>query len=224
MELSNYIESVLKKNQFMSEVFADILRSENFGKLVKEITSVKNSNELPEFIFSGVGKNWYICEKVTKVFLSLGLSARALDCIHAIHGDLGMLTLQRPKYLFFISKSGTSDELLKLARIIKYLRGINHLVNIKVIGLFLNTNQEKNKDLFDMIITPSHKYDNVLYPEFDERDIIPSLTINTLQSILDLLGALIYEQYPDLIEKYKYNHLAGANGVRLGVGDLFKNL
>ena len=225
MKIDIDINEILEKNKLMMEVFADILTSQKFHDLIADIVSTsKTSDDLPEFIFSGVGKNWYICEKSTKVFLSLGIQARALDCVHAIHGDLGMLASGKKKVLFFISKSGTSDELLKLARVVKYLRGIGHLTNIKVVGLFLNTDQTGREDLYDVIITPSKKYDGALYPEFDKRDIVPSLTINTIQSILDLLGSLIYEQYPDLVERYKYNHLAGANGIRLGVGDLFKSI
>ena len=226
MSIEESVKKIIQKNQFMLTVFEDIVKSQTFNSLVDQITRAKTYNELPEFVFSGVGKNWYICQKVTKVFLSLGLKAQPLDCDHAIHGDLGMLTGDRPKVLFFVSKSGSSDQLVKLAKVVKYLRDdIKHLQsNLKTVGLFLVRDQGQRSSLYDTLITPSQKFDGVLYPQVDDRDIIPSLTINTMQSVLQFFGSLVYQRYPELVQRYKYNHLAGANGRRLGVSKILQEL
>jgi arabinose-5-phosphate isomerase len=68
-------------------------------------------------ILSGVGKSGYIAQKIVATFLSTGTKALFLDPMHAVHGDLGVVS---PNDLFLaLSKSGESEELLTL---ISYVR------------------------------------------------------------------------------------------------------
>lgn len=205
--MSNIREKIEQSN----EIFFDFLSNENY-EAVKNIIEVSD-----ETIFCGVGKNWYICEKIVKTWLSMGLKCEALDCVHALHGDLGMLQNDLKKVIFFISKSGKTEEMVKLLNIVNDLRNQGILKNIVTVGFNMNNTVDKSK--YDYCLTPSSiPYSEV--KEFDERNLVPSLSINTMQMVLDIMGVEIYENNPDMVANYKYNHLAGANGKRLG-GDKY---
>ena len=200
-------------------VFENIVDSPNCIKLINELQNVNN----PTFIFSGVGKNWYICEKEVKTFISMGLNAKSLDCTHALHGDLGMLMNPNElKYIFFVSKSGKTNEMHKLINVIIDLKEKKIIQNIKLVFLCLNSNIENDIDncnKFDFILKPFIIGNNIIYShiELDDRNLIPTLSINITQSILDYIGVLVYQSKPELIENYKYNHLGGSNGKQLGM-------
>ena len=205
------IMNIKEKIEQSNEIFFDFLNNENYNKVKKIIESSD------EVIFCGVGKNWYICEKIVKTWLSMGIKCMALDCVHALHGDLGMLQNNSNKVIFFISKSGTTEEMVKLLNIVNDLRNNGILNNLVTVGFNMNNVADKSK--YDYCLTPSTiPYSEV--KEFDSRNLVPSLSINTMQMVLDLMGVEIYENNPNMVENYKYNHLAGANGKRLG-GDKY---
>nr|DAH73831.1 MAG TPA: hypothetical protein [Caudoviricetes sp.] len=217
------IDNILKKKDHMDRIFKAIVRSSSFKNLFLKCSSSFGS-ELPSFIFTGVGKNWYVCEKVVKVFISLGIRAQALDCMHALHGDLGMLDAEKSaKVLVYVSRSGTTAELVKLAKIVKQFKDKKIINNLETVGFFLNK-ELPNKQLFDQMIVPDDlTLLNDIY-EFDDRDLVPSLSIDILQLALDLLGVLLYEGRPELVEHYIYNHLSGANGMKLGGAAILNNI
>ena len=200
-------------------IFEDIVDSSNCIELIDELKKLDN----PTFIFSGVGKNWYICEKEVKTFISMGLNAKSLDCTHALHGDLGMLMNPNElKYIFFVSKSGKTNEMHKLINVIIDLKEKGIIQNIKLVFLCLNSYIEAeidNADKFDFILKPSIIGNNIIWShiELDDRNLIPTLSISITQSILDYIGVLVYQSKPELIENYKYNHMGGSNGKQLGM-------
>lgn len=206
----------IEKINAMNVVLADIIDSDTFKKI---ITDIKQNKELPRFIFAGVGKNWYICEKVVKTFISMGIHAEALDCTHALHGDLGILSsigyTNEKKYVFFLSKSGTTAELIKLAKVVKALKDHSKISNTTTVSFNLNT-AKPYSELFDISVSPSDKFVNQTMYEFDARNLVPSLSITIMQLALDILGNEIYESRADLVENYVYNHLGGSNGEKLG--------
>lgn len=64
-------------------------------------------------IFCGVGKSGLIGKKLASTFCSLGLPSYALHPTEALHGDLGRL--RSKDALVYISKSGTTEEIVKLS-------------------------------------------------------------------------------------------------------------
>lgn len=208
--------SYLEKLNSMTNVFSDIIESAEFKQLVNDM---KTGNELPRLIFAGVGKNWYICEKVVKTFISMGIHAEALDCTHALHGDLGILSSigysNEKKYVFFLSKSGTTAEMIKLAKVVKALQKNELIINTTTVSFNLNTDKPY-AELFDLMLSPSEQCKNQVMYEFDERNLVPSLSITVMQLILDVLGNEIYESKSELVANYVYNHLGGSNGEKLG--------
>jgi arabinose-5-phosphate isomerase len=205
------MNNIKGKIEQSNEIFFDFLNNEHYN-VVKEI--VEKSDDV---IFCGVGKNWYICEKIVKTWLSMGIKCESLDCVHALHGDLGMLQNNFNKVIFFVSKSGNTEEMVKLLNIINDLKDKGILKNLITVGFNMNNKVDKSK--YDYCLTPSSiPYNEV--KEFDERNLVPSLSINTMQMVLDVMGVEIFENNPKMVENYKYNHLAGANGRRLG-GDKY---
>jgi len=157
----------------------------------------------------------------------MGLKTVALDCTHALHGDMGVLMDDDEcKVMFFISKSGTTDELIKLAKTVKYLYHENIIQNITTVAFYLNVKGWQYDELYNYTLTPTwNLYNNEQYLyEFDNNNLIPSISINTMQIVLDSIGVNIFEQDEKLIEKYKYNHLAGNNGKLLGGDKILNNI
>lgn len=215
------LEKINNKIKGALSVFENIIISSDCNKLIDDIKYKDN----PTFIFSGVGKNWYICEKEVKTFISMGLNAKSLDCTHALHGDLGMLmNPDEFKYIFFVSKSGKTLEMIKLIDIILDLKDKGIIKKIKLVMLCLNPNIENFIQGFDYILKPDKEFGDVANNELDNRNLIPTLSINITQSVLDYIGVCIYEDDEKLIENYKYNHLGGSNGEKLGMGKYLKDI
>jgi len=203
-------------------LFKDIINSISCQNLISELKNKKNIT----FIFSGVGKNWYICEKEVKTFISMGINAKSLDCTHALHGDLGMLmNPDEEKYIFFVSKSGKTDEMHKLIDVIIDLKNKEIIKNIHIIMLCVYPDvQEIYNDKFDYILTPNQKYEKVSNIELDDRNLIPTLSINITQSVIDYIGVSIYENDQELVNNYKYNHMGGHNGSLLQMDKYLKEI
>lgn len=206
------MNDVFSKVDTCIDVFKDIVNSNEFNELARDYSVGK----VPRIILSGVGKNWYICEKIVKTYLSMGIQSEALDCVHALHGDLGMLMNDDKKLLIFVSKSGTTEELIRVVKIINTLRKDGIIKNLETVGFYMNTFDKIDTSLYDRVILLPDGYTYSDIPEFDDRNIVPSLSINTMQMVLDLFGVIIYQSRPELVNNYVYNHLGGANGRRLG--------
>lgn len=217
-----------EKINAMEFLMKDLMNSQAYTDIVYTAKDIKQkTDKWPTIILAGVGKNWYICEKVEKTFISMGIKTIALDCTHALHGDMGVLMdPDETKLMFFISKSGATDELIRLAKTVDYLVKNNVVKNITRIAFYLNPKGQEFKDLFDMSLTPNwDNYNNEQYLyEFDSRNLVPSLSINTMQMVLDSIGVRIFEYDQNLMDNYKYNHLAGNNGKLLGGDKILGNI
>lgn len=157
----------------------------------------------------------------------MGLKCTALDCTHALHGDLGLITLtDEPKIIIFISKSGTTAELIKLVKTCDYLKSEGKIKNALFVSMYLNVEAaEKYNELYDICLHPDiSKYNGMHLSEFDSRNLVPSLSINIMQLTLDALGVELFELDKELMDNYKYNHLAGNNGKLLGGDKILNNI
>src|ERR1041385_4883654 len=70
-----------------------------------------------KLIFSGVGKNAHIAQKIAATFNSIGVSSCFLDATQALHGDLGLV--DEGDLAFLLSNSGQSEEILRLVPVLK---------------------------------------------------------------------------------------------------------
>jgi len=88
----------------------DIL-SDEFGIAVHMLAKAN------KIIVTGVGKSGLIARKIAATFSSIGISSLFLHPVEALHGDIGVV--QKGDVTILLSKSGTTDELLKLLPYLK---------------------------------------------------------------------------------------------------------
>jgi arabinose-5-phosphate isomerase len=70
-----------------------------------------------KLIFTGVGKNAPIAQKLASTFNSTGVSSCFLDATQALHGDLGLCAAG--DLAFLLSNSGQSEEVLRLVPLLR---------------------------------------------------------------------------------------------------------
>jgi len=70
-----------------------------------------------KLLFSGVGKNAAIAQKIAATFNSTGVASCFLDATQALHGDLGLCA--EGDLAFLLSNSGQSEEILRLVPLLK---------------------------------------------------------------------------------------------------------
>ena len=74
----------------------------DFVRVVRAVEATAAAGH--KLVFSGIGKNAHIAEKLTGTFNSIGVPSCFLDPTQALHGDLGIL----------LSNSGATSEMLRL--------------------------------------------------------------------------------------------------------------
>ena len=114
----------------------------------------------------------------------------------------------------------------KLIDVIIDLKNKGIIKNIKIVFVCLNSDigESVNISEFDFVINPSKENKQFSNIELDDRNLIPTLSINITQSVLDYIGVQLYESNVDLIDNYKYNHLGGSNGAKLGMDKYLKEI
>ena len=126
--MSNHLLSIMQ-NVLHLEAQALEKASERLGKKQIEALSVLFDELIQQdaqVIFCGVGKSGHIAIKLAATFCSLGRPAFFLHPTEALHGDLGRLRAQ--DVLVLISKSGTTEEILKLLPFIDVSQ--NHIIGL----------------------------------------------------------------------------------------------
>ncbi len=68
-------------------------------------------------IFTGVGKSGLIAEKIATTLISIGTRALYIPASNFLHGDMGIIS--EKESIFMFSKSGETEELLKLVPFFK---------------------------------------------------------------------------------------------------------
>ena len=102
-------------------------------------------------IFSGVGKNSFICKKAAATFSSVGIPSFFIDPTGVSHGDAGQI--EKKDILIVISNSGNTLELTNLLKFANRFR-------IKIIGIASNSNS--------MLLKASDI--KIIYPKLRESD------------------------------------------------------
>ncbi|MBT7610656.1 MAG: KpsF/GutQ family sugar-phosphate isomerase [Bacteriovoracaceae bacterium] len=201
-----------------SQIFKDVLRLE--AKAIEDsIDKITEGqiNKLSEIydrlaisggslVFCGVGKSGMIANKLASTFSSLGLPSWFLHPVEALHGDLGRLMSKDA--LVLISKSGGTEEILKLAPFLKTdkesIIGLLGQVNSKIgelCGLIFNCEVAKEACINNQAPTTS----------------------STLALAMGDAMAVFYEDYVKLSkENFAINHPGGLLGkvLKLQVKDV----
>ena len=152
-----------------------------------------------KLIFSGLGKNVPICEKIVGTLNSLGIQANFLHTNTAMHGDLGMI--QSKDLVFVLSKSGNTAESLILA-------GYLNTRGDKAIAVTFNKDAKLSKLLKKSLIL---ELDN----EGDNWNIVPNNSSSVYLILLQGLALQLADKLNITLPDFKRNHPGGAIGDKL---------
>ena len=150
-------------------------------------------------IFSGVGKNSFICKKAAATFSSVGIPSLFVDPTGVSHGDAGLI--EKKDILVIISNSGNTIELKDLINFANRFR-------IKIIGVASNQKS--------MLLKASDIKIN--YPKLKESDpigIVPTSSTSFVMMLCDCLATTIVEKRRFTKENFFLYHKGGNLGASL---------
>jgi arabinose-5-phosphate isomerase len=155
-----------------------------------------------KILFTGVGKNVYLCHKLSATFASLNLNASYFDVTHGMHGDLGML---RPNdTIVAFSKSGNTAELLHT---LKYVHDNNEILNVNIILVTQQGIYDVSKCEFSTI--------DINLPavqEIDEWSLVPTTSALLFQAFGDAIAINLSQRFGLIKEHFIFTHPGGAIG------------
>ena len=150
-------------------------------------------------IFSGVGKNSFICKKAAATFSSVGVPSFFVDPTGVSHGDAGQL--EKKDILVIISNSGNTIELTNLLKYANRFR-------IKIIGIASNSNSMLVKSSDVKIIYPKLR-------ESDPNNIVPTTSTSFVMILCDCIATTIMEKRKFTKERFFLYHKGGNLGASL---------
>ena len=150
-------------------------------------------------IFSGVGKNSFICKKAASTFSSVGIPSFFVDPTGVSHGDAGQI--ERKDVLIIISNSGNTSELTNL---LKYANRFK----IKIIGIASNQKSMLLKASDIKISYPKLK-------ESDPNNIVPTTSTSFTMMFCDCLATTIMQKKKFTKQNFYLFHKGGNLGASL---------
>ena len=152
-----------------------------------------------KIVICGMGKSGLIAQKIAATLCSIGNKAVFLHAAEAAHGDLGIYAPGDPT--IFISKSGSTDELVKLIPILKEF-------NSPLIGILGNMKSSLVKHM-DIVLDAS------VSKEVDPLGLVPTASTTLTLAIGDAIAAVIMSHQGFNHEDFAKLHPAGDIGRRL---------
>lgn len=152
-----------------------------------------------KIIFSGVGKNSFICKKAAATFSSVGIPSFFVDPTGVSHGDAGQI--EKKDVLIVISNSGNTAELNNMLKYANRFR-------IKIIGIASNPNS--------MLLRASDI--RILFPKLKESDpnnIVPTTSTSFVMMLCDCMATTIMEKRKFTKENFFLYHKGGNIGASL---------
>ena len=131
-----------------------------------------------KIIFSGVGKNSFICKKAAATFSSVGIPSFFVDPTGVSHGDAGQI--EKKDILIIVSNSGNTAELINLIKFANRFR-------VKIIGIASNMDSMLLKASDIKFFYPKLK-------EADPNNIVPTSSTSFVMILLDCLATAIIEK------------------------------
>ena len=128
-----------------------------------------------KIMICGMGKSGLIAQKIAATLCSVGSKAVFLHAADALHGDLGIYDPGDPTIM--ISKSGSTEEIIRLIPILKDLRS-------PLIGIIGNIKSPIIKDLNVVL-------DATVSNEADPLGIVPTSSTTLTLSIGDALAGVL---------------------------------
>ncbi|CAG99199.1 SIS domain-containing protein [Kluyveromyces lactis] len=142
------------------------------------VNSLRNGGKL---IFVGCGKSYKIICKTVAMLTSMGIPARDLHPIEAMHGDMGCC--QPNDSLIFCSTSGETDEVLNLLRYLK--AGGSYWEKCIRIAVTGNRNSTLATHCQHTIVVP--QADRFKEPKFQRGLRAPTISTSLMVTVLDCI-------------------------------------
>ena len=196
MNRKNYISVANKAANIQIRELKKIKKVFN-NSFIKAIELIMNCKG--KIIFSGVGKNSFICKKAAATFSSVGLPSFFVDPTGVSHGDAGQI--DKKDLLIIISNSGNTNELTNLLKFANRFR-------IKIIGIASNPKSMLLKASDIKIVYPKLK-------EADPNNIVPTSSTSFTMLLCDCIATTIMEKRKFTKEKFFLYHKGGNLGASL---------
>lgn len=196
MKKNNYISLAKKAADIQLRELKKIKKVFN-SSFIKAIDLIMNCRG--KVIFSGVGKNSFICKKASATFSSIGIPSFFVDPTGVSHGDAGQI--EKKDVLIIISNSGNTSELINLLRFANRFR-------VKIIGIASNANS--------MLLKASDI--KIHYPkliESDPNNIVPTTSTSFVMMLCDCLATTIMSKKKFTKENFYLFHKGGNLGASL---------
>lgn len=190
------IVSLLRQQQESLDHFFKTVDPEKIDEIANLLRNVQG------FVyFTGVGKSGFICQKISATFISVGIRAGFLSPLDALHGDIGII--QEGDMVVFLSKSGETEELIKLIPHI-HSRG----------GESMSWTCTKNSRLAR---ETNYQIELPLDKELCPFDLAPTTSAQLHLLLGDLIAMAIMQEKKLSKEQYHRNHPAGTIGKKIGI-------
>lgn len=189
---------LVSKNVLVGEAEQMISAADRISDKIVEACKIIN-NHPGKIVISGMGKSGLIAQKIASTLCSIGNKAVFLHPAEAVHGDLGIYAPGDPTIL--ISKSGATDEILRLIPILKEFKS-------PLIGILGNMNSVLSNEV-DLVIDAS------VSSEVDPLGIVPTASTTLTLAIGDALAAVLMSDKNFKREDFAKLHPAGDLGRRL---------
>tara|TARA_B100001996_G_scaffold184043_2_gene140729 strand:+ start:4949 stop:5923 length:975 start_codon:yes stop_codon:yes gene_type:complete len=189
---------LVSKNVLVGEAEQMISAADRISDKIVEACKIINSHP-GKIVISGMGKSGLIAQKIASTLCSIGNKAVFLHPAEAVHGDLGIYAPGDPTIL--ISKSGATDEILRLIPILKEFKS-------PLIGILGNMNSVLSNEV-DLVIDAS------VSSEVDPLGIVPTASTTLTLAIGDALAAVLMSDKNFKREDFAKLHPAGDLGRRL---------
>ena len=161
-----------------------------------------------KIVVAGVGKNYYIGQKISATLASTGSTSVTIHPSQAMHGDLGILS--KSDVLLALSFSGESDELLEIIPAARRQ-------GVKIVALTGVADSAVAKASDEIICTPIAR-------EACPFNLAPTASTTAALAVGDALAIVLLEARGFKKEDYAKLHPGGAIGktLLLKVGDIMR--
>lgn len=165
------------------------------------IDTLARGNKL---VFSGLGKNVPICEKVVGTLNSVGLAGAFMHTNSAVHGDLGVV--RDGDLVVIITKSGETSESVHLSRLLSKRACTQWL-------LTFNRDSVLHREIPKRVVLD-------LEHEGDAWNILPNNSTVLTLIVLQGLAMALVEHFGVPVDVLHANHPGGAIGAKLDAAEL----
>ena len=168
---------------------------QTFSEVVQTLLDSKGT-----VILSGVGKSYFIAQKISSSMASTGTPSIAIHPVDALHGDMGRI--QPGDVVIVLSNSGASSEVVEFVRAIQSLDVVSVAITCRAESAVAN--------LCDKVI------DLGPLEEACPMGVAPSTTSTAMLAVGDALTLTLVEMRGFTIDSFARNHPGGSLGKRLG--------